>query len=280
MTRIGTPDRGVPDAARAEPAGREAARTPGRSRDSHCDSLRDPAGDPFRNPERGGDPRRQPGFGQPGFGQSGFLHEGRGDLRGAGERGPGFGDGPWHEGQDRDGVAFRARVEERTRDGGGEGAAGDRDRLLAELAPAVLPLAPAMPVPAMPVPAMPTVPATGAADPVPDPAARRVEVLAERIAEAVRLDRIAEVQGGSFRLVGDGTGGLDAITVRLTGDSLDVTLAHAFDASGEALAGAARLLAERLRERFPARRIRVLEAAGSAPDGLAALGRLFGSGPA
>ncbi|RVU11951.1 hypothetical protein EOE48_28290, partial [Methylobacterium oryzihabitans] len=96
MTRIGTPDRGVPDAARTEPAGREAARGPGRSRDSHRDSLRDPAGDPFRNPERGGDPRRQPGFRQPEF-----RHEGRGDLRGAGERGPGFGDGPWHEGRDR-----------------------------------------------------------------------------------------------------------------------------------------------------------------------------------
>ncbi|WP_210249610.1 hypothetical protein, partial [Methylobacterium oryzihabitans] len=165
---------------------------------------------------------------------------------------------------------------------GGAGAASDRDRLLAELAPADLaaaPAVPAVPVPALPIPAVPAA-AVAPAAPPPAPAARRVEILAERVAEAVRLDRIAEVQGGSFRLVGDGTGGLDAITVRLTGDSLDVTLAHAFDASGEALAGAARLLAERLRERFPARRIRVLEAAGSAPDGLSALGRLFGSGPA
>lgn len=254
MTRIGIPGQG--------PAGRPNQAQEGRG-----------ANEAGRNPDKDtADPRRDA-----------FGRRDGGGLRG-GSRGLAQGgrDGVTDSAQER-GAPFKRLIEERTHDRDHGAEADTREQRGDARILALADIPPVMVASVVNQPAAPLFPSAGASPALPMTDGHRIVALAERIEEAVRLDRLAQVQGGgSFRIVGDAAGGLEAITVVLTPASLDVTLTHHFDARPENLAQAAALLASQLQDRFTTRRVRILEAVdanrphAASGDGLAEIGLLLG----
>lgn len=268
MTRIGFPPSGAPPSVDAAQARRDRGETP---RDPFRDPRRDGGQSAFGQ-NRDGLGRRDPGS----DGTRSQARTGGGAKESHRDALPGFG---------ASASPFGRLVEEQAQDREGRhGSERDRDDGQAEhvLAiaeprtdgPVSLPARPDQPI------AVSVTQTVEATPPLPPGEGDRMIAIAERVDAALRLDRMAEARGeGTFRLVGDAACGLESVGVSLTGATLDVTLTHGFAAHPDDLARAAALLAQQLGDRFPAKRVRILQAVASldtaspGPDGLAAIGR-------
>lgn len=281
MMRIGPPRSDAPQSTDAAQARRDRGET-----------SRDPFRDPRRDSGQNASGSHRDGLGRRDSGSEGARGHAKGG-HGAkeGHRDPVSGFEGW-------GSPFQRLVEERARDGESRHGSGrDRDGDRAEHVLAVTePRAEAqetsaaqgtpevkgtqelLATPDRPVGA-PSPPAIDAAM-LPTGEGERMVALAERVDAALRLDRLSQARSeGTFRLVGDAACGLESVGVALTATSLDVTLTHGFAARPDDLASAAALLAQQLQDRFPTKRVRILQAptsvdaADRGPDGLAAIGR-------